>query len=59
MKYTNIYIKNLIAVLQEMEEIGGPDTREQYIAVLTAVKLEIDKRIAVATQLIIDDSGEE
>ena len=52
MSYTKYYTDNLISAIQELEEISGPGTREEYITVLTAVKLDIEKRIQTATEEI-------
>jgi len=53
MRYTKHFVDNVLNELQNLEEIGGPDSYEQYIAVMTAIKLEIDKRIAVATDIML------
>jgi len=45
---TFFFIEEQIAHLQSLEELGGPDGAEQYVAVLSALKIEIDKRIATA-----------
>jgi hypothetical protein len=55
MDYTKHFIDKLVAEVQTMEEIGGPDSLEQYIAVLTAVKLEIERRITVATERMLTE----
>ena len=41
-----------------MEDIGGPADLEQYIAVLTAVKADIESRISVASDRIINEVDE-
>lgn len=50
-------IDQQMASLQNLEEIGGPDSLEQYIAVLTAVKAEIDKRIGCAKSQLADSNN--
>lgn len=45
---TKFFIKEQIAKLQTLEELDGPDSIEQYVAVMTALKIEIDKRIDIA-----------
>ena len=55
--YACYYAKQIISTIQELEEIGGPDTLAEYIATLTIVKLEIEKRIKVASDRMSD--GEE
>ena len=49
-KMSNVkwFADGVIASIQELEELGGPDDLEQYILVLTSVKIEIEKRIQVA-----------
>ena len=42
------FYKAITDEVQVMEDIGGPDTLEEYITVLTAVKLDIEERIKVA-----------
>ena len=51
------FVNNMINEIQNLEEISGPDTTEQYIAVLTAVRLEIDKRISNASQLLLEEEA--
>lgn len=55
MRYTKHFVSRVIDELQNLEEIGGPDSYEQYIAVLTAIRLEIDKRIEVATKIMLEE----
>jgi hypothetical protein len=55
MKYSSYYIEKIVDVIQELEDIGGPPELEQYIAVLTAVKIEIESRIKVACDRIRND----
>lgn len=43
--YTQFFISQIMERIQELDEIGGANSPEQYIAVLTAVKAEISKRI--------------
>jgi hypothetical protein len=43
--FTKHFIDDHIAKIQELEELGGPDTLQQYITVLTALQIEIQKRI--------------
>lgn len=40
--------KDIIASIQELEELGGVCSTEEYVAILNAVKTEIDSRIRVA-----------
>jgi hypothetical protein len=57
MNSTKYFSDKIISVVQELEEIGGPDTLDEYIATLTIVKLELEKRIKVASDRVSD--GEE
>ena len=53
MNYTKYFYQSIMDAMQNLEEIGGPDTTEQYLAVLTMVRLEIDKRIDAATNSLL------
>ena len=55
--YTKHFAEQIISVVQQLEEIGGPDTLAEYIATLTIVRLEIERRIKVASDRI--SNGEE
>ncbi len=50
-KTTSYFASRVFESLQDLEEIGGPDTTEQYVAVMTIIKLEIERRIACALAL--------
>jgi hypothetical protein len=49
------YAEKIIAAVQELEEMGGPDTLDQYLAVLSIVQHDIDRRKATATRRIMDE----
>lgn len=54
--YTAHHIKEMISKIQDLEEISGPDTIEEYITVLVALKLEIDTRIQNAVTIIKEEA---
>ena len=58
MSTTKEFADRIVNEIQELEEMYGPRTLEQYIAVLTMVKTEIEKRISVAGQRIADETCE-
>jgi hypothetical protein len=45
---SNPRYKDIVASIQQLEEIGGVCSTEEYIAILNAVKTEIDSRIGNA-----------
>jgi len=55
MNFTRHYVEEFLHELQDIEEISGPDSYEQYIAVLTAIRIEIDKRIVIASDSMLKE----
>ena len=53
MNYTKYFYQSIMDAMQNLEEIGGPGTTEQCLAVLTMVRLGIDKRIDAATNSLL------
>lgn len=45
------FINSILESIQNLEEIAGPDTRAEYIDILEAVKVEIDKRLNSAREI--------
>lgn len=41
-------VKAILKEIQNLDEIGGPETPEEYISCLEKVKAEIEKRIETA-----------
>jgi hypothetical protein len=54
---TNPHINRILAALQPMEELGGPEHKE-YVAILNHIKDEIEGRIAMSTQHEADQKQE-
>lgn len=46
------FVKRILLVVQELEELGGPDKLETYVAILEAVKENIEQRIGNAQATI-------
>jgi hypothetical protein len=46
-----MHINRLLEVLQNLEEISGPDSPEDYVTVLVVIRNEIDKRIQAAIDI--------
>jgi hypothetical protein len=44
----NYHVNKLMSALQDMEEISGPDSLAEYVAVLEVISVEINKRLEVA-----------
>jgi len=42
----------ILAEVQNLEEIGGPDTLEEYVEILTAVQAEVTVRLESARHQI-------
>jgi hypothetical protein len=57
LKYTEVYIRRILEAVQTLEDMGGPEPLEQYIAVLSAVRLDIEERINAATDRMIEELG--
>jgi hypothetical protein len=51
----NWSVKAILDEVQKLEEMGGPATREEYIAILEYVQSEIEMRISTAKTLIRED----
>ena len=56
-KYAEIILKNTLDALQDAEEMGGVRDMDDYIALMKAVKEEVQKRIinAVILHSVHDD----
>lgn len=46
----NFFFEEIMVKVQNLEEIGGPDTLQEYIAILEAVQADIAQRIKNAKQ---------
>lgn len=46
----DFFVKKILSAVQEMDEIGGPDTLEEYVAILQEVKKDIEQRISNAQE---------
>jgi hypothetical protein len=57
LEYTELYIRRILEAVQTLEDMGGPEPLEQYIAVLSAVRGDIDKRIGIATDRMLEEMG--
>lgn len=44
------FVDRVVAAIQTLEDIGGPETPADYVRVLEAVKVEIERRIKVAKE---------
>ncbi len=47
-RFHDIHVELVLEGVQAMDEIGGPDTLREYIAVLEEVQADINKRLATA-----------
>ena len=52
MKTNCQHYDSIIASVQKMEDIGGPDSLEEYIDILERVKQEIERRITTAKEIV-------
>ena len=49
MKMANSVKQRVMSIIQELEELGGPEAAE-YVLTLTAIKFELEKRINTAIE---------
>lgn len=47
-KYGKTHYERAMRGVQQMDEIGGPETLEEYVAVMTAIMIEVQARIETA-----------
>lgn len=47
-KYGKTHYERAMRGVQQMDELGGPDTLEEYVTIMTAVMNEVQARIATA-----------
>jgi hypothetical protein len=58
-RLNKIHLERILSAVQDLEEIGGPDTLEEYVKILEAAKAEISKRIESAFELIAEECESE
>jgi hypothetical protein len=51
----NIFFDRLAMEIQNLDEIGGPDTPQEYVAILEALQIDIARRIDTAKTLIREE----
>lgn len=55
--FTKYFIQNILDRVQNLEDIGGPNTLAEYIFVLEAVKSDIEQRLANAKARVVTESN--
>ena len=52
----NVFVKSIIAELNNLEELGGPESLEEYVKVLATVKAEIETRMEAVKDSFDDEN---